>query len=485
MTAKHQTHEEVLSPSEFRQRQSDEETLKRQRAQRAKQKAAERRKIPVTGEPEWEDTETEEIVTQRQAPVTKAVNCATSAKTSTPPLLRTIRNGNIGDQPPPNVASNARLLQIWEGSTDEERRTAMLILGLDSKMAATDIEGYFRFGEEWETLYPLQDKSRYECGRETVKKGAILGGTSASRIYQILATLKAYTQTQYRELAAQAEANGVTIRWTHLRVIAWRLGKSEYRTIRRKIEQELVRQPFTESQLNKRIDELAPATVDSRKSLDGLEESTDTTVEGRETGKSGKTMIAAMVTGLGRVVSQYQGWVRALNHWESEYQTNDQEEVDAAFGTVNTLLHQMQETRSFLDQVEGILEQMQNTVGFYAKQADSERRKQTQTERAARINERVAAERAHAKTRPVAGDTRLKLTNEFNDAGNNGKPFTYIRDEQEGNTEGDNDEFGPVVHEEDADWEEGDGDDYDEEYFEDIGEDEEDDLFGESKDLFG
>ena len=44
--------------------------------------------------------------------------------------------------------------------------------------------------------------------------------------------------------------------------------------------------------MNKRIDELAPATVDNRKSLDGLEESTDTTVEGRETGKSGKTMIA-------------------------------------------------------------------------------------------------------------------------------------------------------------------------------------------------
>ena len=471
MTAKQQMHEELLSPNELRQRQADEENQRRQREKLAKQKAAERRKIPVTGAPE------EEVTTKRQAPVTKAANSATSA-TMSAAMARTIRNTNIGDQPPPNVASNARLLLIWENSTEEERQTALLILQLDSKMAATDIEGYFRFGEEWEKLYPrvncaggTKDKSRYDCGRETVKKGAILGGTSASRVYQILTTLKAYTQMQYRELAAQAEANGVTIRWTHLRTIAWRLGKSEYRTVRRKVEQELVKQLFTESQLNKRIDELAPATVGNRQHQEDQEEQTAETV----TGKSGKTPVAAIVTGLGQVVPQFPRWVKTLNRWESEYQTDSQDEVEATFGTVNTLVHQMQEIRTFLDQAEGILEQMQSTVGFYAKQNDTARRKQEQAERAARINDRVAAERAHAKVQP-AKPARLKLTNEFNSVVDDGRPLTYIRDEAE---EGDNDEFGPVngtqQNWDEEEWD-NDGD------FEDIGEDA-DDLFSESGDF--
>ena len=477
MSAKQQTHE-LHSPNELRQQRLAEEGQRRQREKLAKQKAAERRKIPVTGEPD------EEVTTKRQAPVTKTANSATSATTGatsattgTTALLRTIRNTNIGDQPPPNVASNARLLQIWEGSTEEERQTALLILQLDSKMAATDIEGYFRFGEEWEKLYPLQDKSRYDCGRETVKKGAILGGTSASRVYQILTTLKAYTRTQYRELAAHAAANGVTIRWTHLRTIAWRLGKSEYRTIRRKVEQELVKQPFTESQLNKRIDELAPATAENRNHQEGQEEQTTDTTPGQATGRSGKTPVAAIVTGLGQVVPQFPGWVKTLNRWEAEYQTDNQDEVEATFGTVNTLVQQMQETRSFLDKAEGILEQMQSTVGYYAKQNDTARRKQEQAERAARINDRVAAEKAHAKDRTTPKPARLKLTNEFNSVVDDGRPLTYIRDEAE---EGDNDEFGPVTNGAESDWEEEEwGNDGN---FEDIGEDV-DDLFSESGDF--
>jgi len=464
MTAKQQsarTKSEIVTPNEQRQQQLAGEAQQRQKEKLAKQKAADRRKIPVTRDPE------EEIASQRQAPVTKAVN-------TTPALLRTIRNQNIGSQPPPNVAGNARLLQIWENSTDEERRTAMLILQLDSKMAATDIEGYFRFGEEWEKLYPREDKSRYDCGRETVKKGAILGGTSSSRVYQILATLKAYTHVQYQELAAKARTNGITIRWTHLRVIAWRLGKSEHRAIRRKVEQELVKRQFTESQLNKRIDELAPSTV-SRNQTE--ETRTEQSPETNSTDRNGKTLISAIVSGMSKVVPQYRAWVRELTRWESEYRMEDREEIEAAFNTVSTLLHQMQETRVFIDQAEGILEQMQSTVGFYAKQADESQRKQKQEELAARINERVAAEKAHAKTPLMAKKTHLPLTHEFSD---DESPRTCLRDEQDG--EGDNDEFSPVEDGEEE-WEESTDGDYDEEGFEDVDENDDNDLFTQSGDL--
>jgi hypothetical protein len=113
--------------------------------------------------------------------------------------------------------------------------------------------------------------------------------------------------------------------------------------------------------------------------------------------KGGRTLINAMISSFTKVTASYSAWERALVKWEEEYETEDQDEIEATFNTVNTLLDQIEKTREFSDKIAGVLERMQTTVGFYAKNADQLRQQQQQKDRAAGINARSRRKKSTPK----------------------------------------------------------------------------------------
>ena len=491
-TMKKKTGKVILTPNEQKSQLAAEKKQKMLKAKIAKRVAADRQRIRVTEE---------EPAAKRQTPVRRAVK-------PNPPV-QTTRKPRIDNQPPPNVSNSPKLRKIWDTCSDDERRSAMLIYQLKSKMATSNIDSYFQFREDWDQFYPKQDRSNYKRGENTVKTGSMLAGESAVRVYQILSVTNIYSRAYYMELSAKATGNGVTLYWIHLRTLALRLGKSEYRSIRRKIEQEITKRQYTETQLNALIDELAPETAENRKAA--VEKKREQAAESQESqesqqvGQGKNTLIATMVSGFSKIVPNYQSWVKAIAKWEAEYQTDSPEETEAAFNTVNTLMQQVRETRAFADQVEGILEQMQSTIGFYAKKTDEARQeeKRKQTERAETIRKRIDEDRVKHSTDKKEKEARLQLAAGFNDSDDDEEdnddfdmtPRAQLRasDVYSEPDEGDEDEFGPVDgtendpededydDEESQEWEDPEDEEFEDEEDDEV--DEDDDIFDETGNL--
>lgn len=214
--------------------------------------------------------------------------------------------------PPPAVTGDEKILKAWNAATDDERRLGAELYELEARLHVSGIESYFRFAKWWHDRYPKVNKKNYQKGLGAVKGGAILSPFSVPQVYVIIRTISVYTCESYQELKAQAQANGVVITWTHLRTIANKLGKSEYKRIRQAVENQLVKKKMTEKQLLKLIAEYAPETI--------------TDIERSDSPRPGK-VFKSFVSTLKRNVSQYQDFQDTINRIEQTILEENVEEV--------------------------------------------------------------------------------------------------------------------------------------------------------------
>ena len=157
------------------------------------------------------------------------------------------------------IRNNPRSLKTWEEASEDERNAGLLLCEFQHRSTKTEITDRFDFADRWNAAFPRANKKLYERGMEAIKVGAKLAGMSPTTVYYFLRTTAFYKREGYELLNKKAEANGVEIRWVHLRIIVERLEKNtEART---KIERILVQQQLTEEELEKLIDTVAPESA--------------------------------------------------------------------------------------------------------------------------------------------------------------------------------------------------------------------------------
>ena len=246
--------------------------------------------------------------------------------------------------PPAYIVNDSRKLKKWNSADEDARFLGKALCEMGNRVNQTTIENHFFFADTWYQRYPKDDKKMYQRGMKSVQEGAALSPFSVKQVYYILKTIKLYSWPDYQALAAKASANHVTIRWTHLRTIADRLGKKEYRSIRREVESELVCRQMTEKLLNERIDELAPETI--------------RTIE-----KPIKSQVTSIIANLGKNVKQYDHWRNVIDRFESEFQGETLEEVVSAREQVTAALEYFDQTSRFITECR---EKLENLAGVTA-----------------------------------------------------------------------------------------------------------------------
>ena len=303
--------------------------------------------------------------------------------------------------PPSAVSVDGRRLKLWQNANEDERFLAEALCELQRYFHAVGIESYFRFADAWQCRYPKEDKKNHTRGLNSVKNGAAMSPYSASQVYTILKTIKVYPRDHYHKLAEQASASGLTIRWTHLRTIAARLGKKEYERVRREVEKKLVSQQMTEAQLKKLIDELAPDSAIAR--------------EEKEENKAASARLSSFLSSFKRNSGHYKPWLDVITKFEDEFQVDDPKEVKKAVELVRSTLDEFDRMRAFLDESRPILETIHRQVAFLTDHDPEQER--NKTERIARsITEKVQTEKRHAvEQRRQREGRRLKLAGEFAD----------------------------------------------------------------------
>jgi len=171
---------------------------------------------------------------------------------------------------PFNIRNNPKSLEMWEEASEDERNVGLLLCEYQYRSTRAEVIDRFDFADRWNAAFPKANKKLYDRGMEAIKMGAKLAGISPSTIYSILRTTSFYKRSGYEALNTKAEANGIEIRWIHLRLIVERL---EHNTeARTKVERELVQRPMTEAELNKLIDSVAPETARTKSGAAEMEQ---------------------------------------------------------------------------------------------------------------------------------------------------------------------------------------------------------------------
>jgi len=165
---------------------------------------------------------------------------------------------------PLKILNNPKAMKLWENATDEEKDAGIILSEFQFKAAKSGITDHYDLSDKWNSRFPKKEGKSYTKEKEIVKKGAKLAGISASTVYTLLKTTRFYTRKDYEMLNIQAQENGVILCWTHLRIIADRLNKKEYRKIKTEIEQAIIQEQLTGHQLHKAIDDAAPETKRTR-----------------------------------------------------------------------------------------------------------------------------------------------------------------------------------------------------------------------------
>jgi len=140
------------------------------------------------------------------------------------------------------IRNNSKASELWNNSAKEVRTAGLLISEYRTGSALSGIEANYAFADKWNKAFP-----NYKYGDKIVKLGAKLAGTSPTTIYSILKTTSFYDHKAYQALAAKANANGVVILWTHLRLISDRLNDNP--DGQAAAEEALVAKQMTECQL--------------------------------------------------------------------------------------------------------------------------------------------------------------------------------------------------------------------------------------------
>jgi len=251
------------------------------------------------------------------------------------------------DSPHPLIAGDPKKLKRWESASDDARFLGQALCELGCRLNDTGIESYFLFARTWYERYPKKEKKQYERGMKSVEEGASLSPYSAKQVYYILKTIRTYSWDDYLKLASEAAQNGVTIKWTHLRYIADRLGKSEYGAIRREVEEQLVSRQMTEALLKQLIDELTHETDEAKP-------------------QPIKKRVNAFLSNMGRNVKMFGTWRTLIRNLESEFQGDSLQEIQTTFEQVEKALEYFDQTVAFIDECRPMLEMLHGEAGHLA-----------------------------------------------------------------------------------------------------------------------
>lgn len=247
------------------------------------------------------------------------------------------------ETPPPLIAGDPKKRKQWESASDDARFLDKALCELGYRINVTGIESYFLFADAWYERYPKSQKKQYERGMKAVQEGAALSPYSANQVYSILNTIRIYGWEHYSALASQALANGVTIRWTHLRIIAERLGKSEFERVREEVERQMVAKQMTEATLKQLIDTLAPETATART-------------------QPLKKQVSSLIADYGKSVRRFTHWGTVIERLECEFTGETSEEIEATRNQIEMMLRYFDETVAFMEKNRPYLETLQGVV---------------------------------------------------------------------------------------------------------------------------
>ena len=313
------------------------------------------------------------------------------------------------DQPHPMIMGDPKKRKKWDSASDDARFLGQALCELESRINVTGIESYFLFAKTWHERYPKGEKKQYERGKKSVDEGASMSPYSAKQVYSILKTIRTYSWEDYLRLADEATKNGVTIKWTHLRTISDRLGKTECRGLRHEVEEQLVSRQMTEALLNQLIDELTNAT-------------------GQEKTQPFTTKVRSFLSNLGKNVKQYDSWKNLIHNLESEFQGDSPEEIQTTFSQVEKALEYFDLTAAFMAECRPMLETLHGEVGHLARHLDETGQEHHQAV-ADRVTDQVRTEKRQGQSQ--AHRERLTLGDGYNE---DKTPIMDSLDDYEGTT---------------------------------------------------
>jgi hypothetical protein len=291
------------------------------------------------------------------------------------------------------VQSDKTRSRIWESATDEERRAGELMLDLSTKRAKSGIDTYFEFAEKWNEIFPAASKKAKEQGDAAVKLWSKSFGVSASTVYSILKTTRFYGRKGYESLDAKAKANGVSVMWTHLRIITDRLaGNKEARTV---VEKELVQRQLTEKQLNVLIDERDPQSVRTR--------------DGQATSKDASSFVASLISSLDKIVRSRTSYSQAIERLDAEFDSTVGQGQEI-IRQVSSVLQLFAQVKDFIDDTSVQLNELYQSAKIIVEGAEN---KQAVVEKAAKIKEQVAAEKKIKMQQETKRQERVQLMDSF------------------------------------------------------------------------
>ena len=334
----------------------------------------------------------------------------TSSPKSTQRTIRTLDIRNV----PLSIKADIKKQALWDDATDDEKYLSVALCDLRNKSSRGEMTLYYDFADVFEKHFPKEDKTKFQHGKQAVKMASVLADYSASWVYQVLATTQLYRRDDVAALEAKAVTNGQTLKWTFLRLIAWRLSGGKYRSVRKQIEKEITTTKYTESKLKALIDELAPDTVKEEKA------------KVTESVKTGRTPIASFIVEFGKNVKNYQTWMKAITSFESEFKGESKEEIEVTLKQVNDALDIFQQTEAFINESREILNIFQQEVSHLSQSTSKADTEKVSEE----IKQKLQAEKQHAALKQKQREERLALRGGFSDSDEeDDRPKTVIRDE--------------------------------------------------------
>lgn len=296
-------------------------------------------------------------------PKTKPLSNPPVPVAADPPTIDSTWNEEI----PSSIAGDEKKTQMWEHATEDERFLAVELCKLDVATNTAVMERYLDFADAWHAHFKREKHGRYKRDMEFVKKGAAMSPYSLSLVYKILQTVNIYSRGAYEKLVAAATKNGVIIYWHSLRVIAEKLGKSEHRAARAKVEQELVRSQLSEPKLRDVIARIAPETTKS--------------AEQQDPQKAARNKLKTLLATFRKTANKFVDWQDALEQFELP---EDPKQVAATCSEAEEGIQLLDQMTQFIAENRPLLEMLIQNA-----KTESEPDRDDRVEETVRIAERV------------------------------------------------------------------------------------------------
>jgi hypothetical protein len=231
------------------------------------------------------------------------------------------------------------LIQKWQEATPDARFLAAELCKHDLKSNKTVVEIHLDFADAWHERFPKEKNARYKRDMEFVRTGAALSPYTESQVYKILKTINVYSRDSYEKLAAAAAKNGVILYWSHLRLIAERVGKSEFRQLRAKVEQELVETQLTYTQLDQLLKQMMPESE---------EETQEPRTESRK-------QLKALLSSFRKTTNNFGDWQDALEQFQL---SEDPKQVAATRREAEEAIQLLDQMTQFINENRPVLEML-------------------------------------------------------------------------------------------------------------------------------